>query len=174
MFYLILLCSMSCHESVSVSLSVVSDSLWPHGLWPPRLLCSWTSPGKNNGVGSHSHLRRIFWPRDWTQVFHIAGRFFTIWATREVPCHVKCHHHLSTVWQRVNLLDGSIFRIYIYIENMKLDRCLFPCFTGFYQAYTLSMGLHFSCDFVFLSQGFSVIEAYNILLDCDKIVVHFN
>ena len=22
-------------------------------------------------------------PRDWTQVFHIAGRFFTIWATRE-------------------------------------------------------------------------------------------
>ena len=24
-------------------------------------------------------------PRDWTQVFHIAGRFFTIWATRELP-----------------------------------------------------------------------------------------
>ena len=23
------------------------------------------------------------WPRDWTQVSHIAGRFFTIWATRE-------------------------------------------------------------------------------------------
>ena len=22
-------------------------------------------------------------PRDWTQVFHIAGRFFTVWATRE-------------------------------------------------------------------------------------------
>ena len=22
-------------------------------------------------------------PRDWTQVSHIAGRFFTIWATRE-------------------------------------------------------------------------------------------
>ena len=24
-------------------------------------------------------------PRDWTQVSHIAGRFFTIWATREAP-----------------------------------------------------------------------------------------
>ena len=24
-------------------------------------------------------------PRDWTQISHIAGRFFTIWATREAP-----------------------------------------------------------------------------------------
>ena len=24
------------------------------------------------------------WHRDWTQVFHIAGSFFTVWATREV------------------------------------------------------------------------------------------
>ena len=27
--------------------------------------------------------RGSFWPRDWTWVFSIAGRFFTIWATRE-------------------------------------------------------------------------------------------
>ena len=25
------------------------------------------------------------WPRNWTQVSHIAGRFFTTWATRQVP-----------------------------------------------------------------------------------------
>ena len=25
------------------------------------------------------------WPRDWTQVSHIAGRRFNLWATREVP-----------------------------------------------------------------------------------------
>ena len=24
-------------------------------------------------------------PRDWTQVSHIAGWFFTVWATREAP-----------------------------------------------------------------------------------------
>ena len=30
-----------------------------------------------------SFSRGSFWPRGWTQVFHIAGRFFTIWATRE-------------------------------------------------------------------------------------------
>ena len=28
-------------------------------------------------------------PRDWTQVSHIAGGFFTIWATREAPVYVQ-------------------------------------------------------------------------------------
>ena len=40
--------------------SVVSDSLWPCGLQPARLLCPWDSPGKNTGVGSHFLLQRIF------------------------------------------------------------------------------------------------------------------
>ena len=37
------------HETGSVSHSVVSDSLQPHGLWPARLLCPRDSPGKNAG-----------------------------------------------------------------------------------------------------------------------------
>ena len=41
------------------------------------------SPGKNTGVGFHALLRGSFQPRNRTQVFHIAGRFFTIWASRE-------------------------------------------------------------------------------------------
>ena len=45
---------------VYVSLSVVSNSLRPHGLWSARLLCAWNSPGKNTGVGCHSLLQRIF------------------------------------------------------------------------------------------------------------------
>ena len=44
----------------SVSRSVVSDSLHPHGLSPTRLLCPWDSPDKNTGVGSRSLLRGIF------------------------------------------------------------------------------------------------------------------
>ena len=44
----------------SVSHSVVSDSLQPHGLWPSRLLCPWDSPGKDTGVGCHSLLQWIF------------------------------------------------------------------------------------------------------------------
>ena len=35
--------------------SVVSDSLWPHGLYSP-----WNSPGQNTGVGSCSLLQGIF------------------------------------------------------------------------------------------------------------------
>ena len=37
----------------SVSRSVVSDSLLPHGLQPTRLLCPCYSLGKNTGVGGH-------------------------------------------------------------------------------------------------------------------------
>ena len=39
----------------SESHSVVSDSLWPHGLYSP-----WNSPGQNTGVGSLSLLQGIF------------------------------------------------------------------------------------------------------------------
>ena len=37
------------HENVSRS--VMSNSLWPHGLLPTKLLCPWNSSGKNRGVG---------------------------------------------------------------------------------------------------------------------------
>ena len=47
-------------KSESVSCSVESNSLRPHGLQPTRLLCPWDSPGKNTGVGSHSLLQGIF------------------------------------------------------------------------------------------------------------------
>ena len=37
--------------------SVMSDSLWPYGLYPTRLLCPWDSPGKNAGMGCHALLQ---------------------------------------------------------------------------------------------------------------------
>ena len=42
-------------EWVSESRSVVSDSLWPHGLHRP-----WNSPGQNTGMGSLFLLQGIF------------------------------------------------------------------------------------------------------------------
>ena len=42
-------------ESESESRSVVSDSVWPHGLYGP-----WNSPGQNTGAGSLSFLQGIF------------------------------------------------------------------------------------------------------------------
>ena len=43
----------------------------------------WNSPGQTVGVGSLLFSRGSSKLRDWTQVSHIAGRFFTSWATRE-------------------------------------------------------------------------------------------
>ena len=56
----------------SESHSVMSSSLWPYGLYSP-----WNSPGQSTGVGCLSFLRRSSWPRNWTQVSHIAGGLFT-------------------------------------------------------------------------------------------------
>ena len=42
-------------KSECESSSVLSDSLWPHGLYSP-----WNSPGQNTGVGSLSLLQGIF------------------------------------------------------------------------------------------------------------------
>ena len=37
----------------------------------------------NTGVGSHFLLQGVFPTQDWSWVSHTAGRFFTIWTTRE-------------------------------------------------------------------------------------------
>ena len=60
------------------SRSVVSDSLWPHGLYrilQARIL-EWVA---------FLFSRVSSQPRDRTQVSCIAGRFFTNWAVREAP-----------------------------------------------------------------------------------------
>ena len=60
----------------------MSDSLRPHGLWLPRLLCPGNSPGKNTRVGCQSRPWGPSWPRDWTGLSCTAGRLFTVQGTR--------------------------------------------------------------------------------------------
>ena len=55
MYEIILLRQVGYVEVKSESRSVVSDSLWPHGIYS-----LWNSPGQNTGVGSLSLLQRIF------------------------------------------------------------------------------------------------------------------
>ena len=50
------------------SRSVVSDSSWPHGLQPTRLLHPWDFPGKSTGVGCHCLLCHRT-PRWWEFLF---------------------------------------------------------------------------------------------------------
>ena len=64
------------HESEKSkwSRSVVSDSLWPHGLQPTRLLCTWDFPGKNTGVGCHCLLQvrdELEWIWEYSQLFSL-------------------------------------------------------------------------------------------------------
>ena len=53
-------------ERKSVSHSVVSDSVWPHRLYPTSLLCPWDFSGKNTGVYGHFLLQGIVPTQDWT------------------------------------------------------------------------------------------------------------
>ena len=76
-------------KKVNVSCTVVSDSLWFHGLQPVPLLCPWNSPGKNTGVSYHFLLQEIFLTGGSNWVCCAAGRFFTSWATREAQVKVK-------------------------------------------------------------------------------------
>ena len=46
-----------------------------HGIFQARVL-EWVAISFSKGF--------TFWPRHWTQVSHIAGRCFTVWATREL------------------------------------------------------------------------------------------
>ena len=71
-----LLCPQVCSLKWGESCSVVSDYLWPHGLYSP-----WNSPGQNTGGFPFS--RGSSQPRVRTQVSRIAGGFFTSWVTRE-------------------------------------------------------------------------------------------
>ena len=45
---------------MSISHSVISNSLQCHGLQLARLLCPWNSPGKNTGMSCHFLLQEIF------------------------------------------------------------------------------------------------------------------
>ena len=81
-------------------------------LSPSRLLCPCNSPGKNTGVGCNAFSRGSSWPKDGTSC--IAGRFLSIWATREAPnCFIMCplliaiHRYLGKYWFIIPLFISS-------------------------------------------------------------------
>ena len=60
--------------------AILSSAFQSHGVQPARLLCPWSSPGKNTGVGCHALLQGIF-PTQGSNLPlgspALAGRFFT-------------------------------------------------------------------------------------------------
>ena len=53
-------CLCVCMCACMLSCSVVSNSLWPYGLWLAWHLCPWDSSGKNTRLGCHFLLQGIF------------------------------------------------------------------------------------------------------------------
>ena len=79
-----------CYVCACLVTSVMSDSLWRYGLLFSRLLCPWNSPARILEWVAMPSSRGFFWPRNWIQVSHLAGRFFfffflTICVTWEAP-----------------------------------------------------------------------------------------
>ena len=82
-----------------LSYSVMSDSLWPHGLQPARLplfmgiflarILEWVVMPSSSGSSQ---------PMDRTQVSHIASGFSTVWATREAHSLLISSLHSPRTW----------------------------------------------------------------------------
>ena len=66
------------------SRSVVSDSSWPHGLQPTRLLRPWDFPGRSAGVGCHCFLPQDFLFSTWIWLP------FPILTSQEVHWDITC------------------------------------------------------------------------------------
>ena len=70
-----------------------------------------------------SFSRRSSWPRDWTRIFRIAGRCFTVWATREVKRGAQIAFlswYANWIKMLMNFWD-TLTRIFKKIINLLID-----------------------------------------------------
>ena len=74
---------------------------------PARFLCPWDPPAKNTGAGCHALHQGIFRRSDQTCVSCIAGRFFTIWTTREAWTQGRISVNTVLSWHTGFLLHAS-------------------------------------------------------------------
>ena len=91
----IYVCVRACMCMRACAYSVMSNSLWPHGLQPPKPLCPWNSLGKNTGVGYLSFSRESSWPRDWTHVSCVSciGKRILYHCANHIYIHIYMHTH---------------------------------------------------------------------------------
>ena len=82
--------------------SVMSNSLWPHTVHEILQARIWEWVAVSFSKGS-------FWPRDQTQVSCIAGRFFTVWATKKLFLGkiLKCKITMIYCFTLTRLVSGG-------------------------------------------------------------------
>jgi len=111
----------------SISLSIMSDSLRPHGLQSARLLCPCDSPGKNTGVGRHSLLQGIFPIQGLNLGLLITGRFSTVWATREAL------ETMNIAYVHRNNQEISLRLYKVFLQQIYLPNSIAPALWGTYE-----------------------------------------
>ena len=124
------------HTCMSISHSVVSDSLRHHVLYPARFLCAWDIPGKNTGAGSLSLLQGSFLTQGLNlDLLHCRQIFYLLshrgkwnWKSLVVSDSLPCHR-LYSLWNSPgqNIGVGSLSNL------QKWNPGLPPCRWILYQ-----------------------------------------
>ena len=99
--------------------SVVSDSSWPHGLQPARLLCLWNFPGQNIGLGCHFLLQGIFETQGLNPHLlmssALVGRFSTTSITWEVRLQLQYNNMIIIIIIITVIIYLLFTRHFLYI-----------------------------------------------------------
>ena len=86
------------------SRSVMSNSSWPHGLQPTRLLHPWDFPGKSTGVGCHCLHMQLYWPFEFYNSLYIYLYLIIL-----IPCRNQAvHFHFIKINTHFNLNEHSL------------------------------------------------------------------
>ena len=126
-----------CVSGCVFSHSIMSNSLWSHGLQPTRLLCPWDFPGKNTGVGCH---------------FLLQGTFSTQGSNLHLLCLLHCWqilYHWATGSQRTvenSSRDGNTRPPYLPPEkSICRSRSTVRTGHGTTDWFQIGKGVHQSC-----------------------------
>ena len=101
--------------SHALSCSVLSNSLWPHELWPTRLLCPWDFSGKILEWVALSSSKASSWPRDWTHMLCVGRWILYPWTTWEV--FMRTVYALK--WEPWGTLCGQPELVYAMIRGVE-------------------------------------------------------
>ena len=153
-----------------VSLSVVSDSLWPHGLLPARLLCPWDFPGKSTEKGRETFIALYFcvWGLDWqSQFLHrlrsaLPCSSCTPWASELITLNLNLFiHNMGMIETCLCSVTKSCLTLYNPMD------CSLPgsSIHGIFQARVVEwVAIAFSVDFSRYRQLFSYHFFFNLNL----------
>ena len=112
----------------SKSCSVMSDSLWPHGLYSP-----WNSPGQNTGVSSLSLLQGIFPTQGLNEPLKMFNKYSRLICnmhnmTYSLILIFRIHIMFIDLYLTVFLFEYSLKQASLMVQLVKNPQCRRPGF----------------------------------------------